>query len=191
MSDPIAQFREWLAEADDGKTRYPQAFALATANADGVPSVRTLLCKGVDERGFLFYTNLSSHKARDLAENPLACMHFLWNEMHRQVRVAGSVVSVDDAEADAYWATRPRTSQIGGWASRQSEPLDGRLTLEKRIAVTTARFGVGTVPRPDFWSGFRLVPRTIEFWEEAPYRLHRRDVWTKTPDGWEQGAIYP
>ncbi len=147
--------------------------ALATADAEGRPSVRMVLLKGIDERGFVFYTNLESRKGGQLAANPCVGLAFHWKSLRRQVNVEGPVVPVDPAEADAYFASRDRGSQIGAWASRQSQPLAGRFDLESRVAQFAAKFHVGAVPRPEFWSGFRVVPERIEFWEDRPFRLHK------------------
>ena len=189
--NPIALFRDWMAEAESSEPNNPNAMSLATASPEGVPSVRMLLLKGVDERGFVFYTNMASRKALDLGANPRAAMGFHWKSLGRQVRIEGGVEQVSGAEADAYFASRPRSSQIGAWASKQSQPLNGRLKLERRVAKYTAKFHIGAVPRPDFWSGFRLLPERIEFWEERPFRLHDRLLFVQSGDGWTTEKLYP
>lgn len=189
--DPIAEFKAWLAEAEAAEPVNPNAMALATADARGRPSVRMVLLKGVDERGFVFYTNLESRKATELAANAEASLCFYWKTLAKQVRIDGAVEPVDDAEADAYFDSRPRSARIGAWASQQSRPLESRFELEKRMAQFTARFNVGDIPRPDFWSGFRIVPHMIEFWEERKYRLHDRIVYRRAGDGWTTERLYP
>jgi pyridoxamine 5'-phosphate oxidase len=158
-----------------------------------MPDARMVLLKGVDERGFVFYTNLESAKGRELAENPRAALLFHWKSLTRQVRVRGPVERVDDAEADAYFATRAKLSQIGAWASRQSAPLESRLAFEKAVALTTAKYAVGTVPRPPFWSGFRVVPLVMEFWHDRPFRLHDRVQYRRDALGarWSKTRLYP
>ncbi|HYI68221.1 MAG TPA: pyridoxamine 5'-phosphate oxidase [Skermanella sp.] len=175
-SDPFGLFRQWMADAEKSEPEDPNAMALATADASGVPSVRMVLLKGIDDRGFVFYTNLESRKGVQLAENPNAALCFHWKSLKRQIRVEGPVETVSDAEADEYYHSRPRGSQIGAWASRQSRPLEGRWELEKRVAEFTAKHAIGTIPRPPHWSGFRVLPRRIEFWHDRPFRLHDRVV---------------
>jgi pyridoxamine 5'-phosphate oxidase len=175
-SDPFGLFRQWMADAEKSESEDPNAMALATADASGVPSVRMVLLKGIDDRGFVFYTNLESRKGVQLAENPNAALCFHWKSLKRQIRVEGPVEAVSDAEADEYYHSRPRGSQIGAWASRQSRPLEGRWELEKRVAEFTAKHAIGTIPRPPHWSGFRVLPRRIEFWHDRPFRLHDRVV---------------
>jgi pyridoxamine 5'-phosphate oxidase len=189
--DPIALFRVWLTAAEKSEPNDPNAMTLATATPEGVPSARMVLLKEVDERGFAFYTNLASRKATELNANSRAALCFHWKTLHRQVLVEGTVKPVDEAEADAYFASRPRMSRIGAWASQQSRPLAGRFELEKRVAEFTARFHVGSVPRPDFWSGFRLLPEQIEFWRERPFRLHDRMVYHRHEGGWLIERLYP
>ena len=189
--DPIARFTAWLEEAVNTGVPEPTAMAVATADADGAPHVRMLLLKGVDERGFVFYTNLGSPKAAELAANPRASLCFYWNPLKRQVRVSGRVERVSDAEADAYFATRPRLSQIGAWASPQSQPMTDRFELERNCAAVALRFGIGAVPRPPHWSGYRVVPEHIEFWQEKPFRLHERIRCTRTAGGWTSQRIFP
>lgn len=194
--DPFVLFADWMAEAEASEVNDANAMALATADADGMPAVRMVLLKGVDEpeadpRGFVFYTNLESNKGRDLAANPKAALCFHWKSLRRQVRVAGPVVPVSDAEADAYFDSRPRGSRIGAWASIQSRPLAGRGELIRRVAQTGARYAVGRVPRPPHWSGFRIIPQRIEFWRDRPFRLHDRLVYHRGDDGWATERLYP
>lgn len=189
--DPYALFDRWLAEATAAEPNDPNAAALATVSADGTPSVRVVLLKTVDSRGFAFFTNLDSHKGRDLQANPRAALNLHWKSLGRQVRIEGRVEPVSDAEADAYYATRPRGSRIGAWASEQSQPLDDRATLESRVADFDGRFGGGDIPRPDFWSGFRVVPEKIEFWQGRQSRLHDRLVFRRGKDGWTTQLLYP
>lgn len=189
--DPITQFKEWFAEASASEMSDHNAVALATASAEGIPSVRMVLLKDADTRGFTFYTNIESRKGSELVVNPRAAMCFYWKSLKRQVRVEGPVVPVEEREADAYFATRARASQIGAWASQQSRPLESRFALERRVAEFTAKFHVGTVPRPSFWSGFRIVPERIEFWRERPFRLHDRTVFRRSDTGWATESLYP
>jgi pyridoxamine 5'-phosphate oxidase len=189
--DPIAEFKAWLAEAEASEPVNPNAMALATADSNGRPSVRMVLLKGVDERGFVFFTNLESRKGAELKTNAEASLCFYWKTLAKQVRVDGSVKPVSGPEADAYFESRPRSARIGAWASQQSRPLESRFELEKRVAQFTARFNVGDIPRPEFWSGFRVVPRTIEFWKERKFRLHDRIVYRRAGDGWTTERLYP
>ena len=165
--------------------------SLATLDADGHPDARMVLLKGVDERGFVFYTNLGSPKAQALRREPRAALCFYWDKIDKQVRVRGRAERVSDAEADAYFASRPRLSQIGAWASKQSMPMRGYYELEAEVAKTILRFGVGEVPRPPFWSGFRIVPEQIELWKQKPFRRHERILYTRAADGWRKQWLYP
>lgn len=189
--DPVDRFNAWLQEATRAGQPEPTAMAVATADAQGAPRVRMLLLRGADTRGFAFYTNLESPKAAELSANPRAALCFYWNTVKRQVRVAGPVERVSDAEADTYFATRPRLSQIGAWASNQSRPMTDSLELERNCAAVALRFGVGAVPRPPTWSGYRLVPETIEFWHDKPFRLHDRVRFTRLTKGWISQRIFP
>jgi pyridoxamine 5'-phosphate oxidase len=189
--DPIALFAAWMAEAAKSEPNDPNALCLATATADGRPSARMVLLKDVDARGFVFYTNLESRKGGELAANPEAAMCFHWKTLQRSVRVEGPVEPVGAEEADAYYASRARGSRIGAWASRQSRPLESRFALEKAVAEYTMKFGLSEIPRPAHWSGFRLVPRRIEFWRDMPFRLHERRVFHAADAGWETEMLYP
>jgi pyridoxamine 5'-phosphate oxidase len=172
--EPFEIFREWFAEAKAHEPNDPDAMSLASVDANGLPDVRMVLLKHVDREGFVFYTNLESDKGEELAANPRAALCFHWKSLRRQIRARGPVTRVSDAEADAYFATRHKDSQIGAWASRQSRPLEGRFALEKEVAVFAAKYALSTVPRPTHWSGFRLRPVAIEFWRDRPFRLHER-----------------
>ena len=189
--DPDILFEEWLAEARLSEPNDPTAMALATADANGIPSVRMVLMKGHDARGFAFYTNLDSRKGGELAANPNASLLFHWKSLRRQVRIEGPVEPVAAAEADAYFASRARDSQLGAWASDQSRPLDARGTFEARFQEISARFADGEVPRPPRWSGFRVRPERIEFWNDRAHRLHERRLFTRDGDGWRQALLYP
>ena len=172
--EPIALFQQWFAEAVAREPNDPDAMSLATVDGSGLPDVRMVLLKGVDREGFVFYTNLESAKGDELKGTPQAALCFHWKSLRRQVRVRGTVMPVSDAEADAYFATRPKDSKIGAWASRQSRPLEGRFGLEKEVARYTAKYAQTGVPRPPHWSGFRIQPLAIEFWRDRPFRLHER-----------------
>ncbi|MDW7982627.1 MAG: pyridoxamine 5'-phosphate oxidase [Thermomicrobium sp.] len=190
--DPLAQFLRWYREAEEAGLRYPNAMALATATRDGHPAVRMVLLRGVDEHGFVFYTNLESRKGRELEENPRAALLFYWEPLDRQVRIEGSVAQVSEAEADEYFATRPYGSQVSAWASRQSEPIASREELEARHAAFAARFPEGRVPRPPYWSGFRVRPDRYEFWQGRPDRLHDRFRYERGSDGsWSIVRLQP
>ncbi|MGH6859094.1 MAG: pyridoxamine 5'-phosphate oxidase [Phyllobacterium sp.] len=192
-SKPLALFETWLADAVKTEPNDPNAVALATVDADGLPDVRMVLLKGFDRQGFVFYTNFESRKGVEILGSMKAAMCFHWKTLRRQVRIRGPVEIVSDAEADAYYATRPRGSRIGAWASRQSRPLESRFALEKAVAEYTARHAVGEIPRPQYWSGFRIVPTSIEFWHDRPFRLHDRVVFKRdTPEGdWDKTRLYP
>jgi pyridoxamine 5'-phosphate oxidase len=190
-TDPHALFEEWLTDARASEPNDPEAMALATADAAGRPSVRIVLLKGHDERGFVFYTNLDSRKGDELAANPNAALLFHWKSLRRQVRIEGSVEAVSDEEADAYFATRSPDSQLGAWASDQSRPLDCRSTFEARYQQMRERFDGGDIPRPPRWSGFRVVPSRIEFWNDRAHRLHERRLFVRQGEGWSEGLLYP
>ncbi|MCA6289066.1 pyridoxamine 5'-phosphate oxidase [Phenylobacterium sp.] len=189
--DPLALFAEWLSEAVKSEVNDPNAMALATADADGLPDVRMVLLKDAGADGFVFYTNLGSAKGRQLADSGKAALLFHWKSLRRQVRVRGTVTPVSTEEADAYWATRARPAQLGAWASQQSQPLPDRLAFEKAIAAYGVKFGLGKAPRPPHWSGFRLTPSHIEFWRDRPFRLHERLVFDAAPGGWTTSRLYP
>jgi pyridoxamine 5'-phosphate oxidase len=191
MTDPIAHFRELLEKAMQSDILEPTAMALATADAHGRPSVRMMLLKGFDERGFVFFTNLESRKAEDVRANPHAALCFHWQPLEVQVRVEGALEPVSREEADEYFASRPRGSQIGAWSSLQSRPLPSREELEGRIRESQQRFGSGPIPRPEFWSGFRVAPARIEFWYGRPSRLHDREVHHREGGGWRTERLYP
>ncbi len=190
-TDPLQLFDQWFALARESELNDPNAMALATADASGRPSVRMVLLKGHDDRGFVFYTNIDSRKGGDLTANPAAALLFHWKSLRRQVRVEGPVESVSDAEADLYFATRSRDSQLGAWASQQSRPLDSRDTFERAYEEMRARFEGGDVPRPPRWSGFRVVPDRIEFWTDRAHRLHERRLFSRADGGWTEGLLYP
>ena len=189
--EPYRLFAEWLKDATASEPNDPNALALATVDADGLPDVRMVLLKGFDERGFVFYTNFESAKGREILGSMKAAMCFHWKSLRRQVRIRGPVEQVSDAEADEYYASRPRGSRIGAWASKQSRPLESRFALEKAVAEYTARHAIGEIPRPPHWSGFRIVPQSIEFWHDRPFRLHDRVVFTRSADDWDKTRLYP
>ena len=191
--EPLRLFAAWFSEAKRAEPVNPDAMALATVDADGSPNVRMVLLKGFDERGFVFYTNLRSVKGSELANTPTAALAIYWKSLQRQVRIRGPVEPVSVAEADAYFATRSRMAQIGTWASKQSSALEGRLTFEKEVARYTAKYAVGPVPRPAHWSGYRVVAREIEFWQERPFRLHDRVAFTRSglAGSWRKTRLYP
>lgn len=193
VADPIALFARWLEEATRSEPSDANAMTLATVDADGFPDARTVLLKGVDEQGFVFYTNLDSAKGRQLAANPKAALVFHWKSLHRQARVRGTVSPVSEEEADAYFATRARASQIGAWASAQSQPMEDAWALEKAVARYGAKFGLGKVPRPPRWSGYRITPLSLEFWRSRRFRLHERLGFSRDSpsDPWRSTLLYP
>ena len=190
-ADPFALFEEWFAEAQASEPNDPEAMALATAGETGQPSVRMVLLKSHGPAGFTFFTNLDSRKGVELAANRQAGLLFHWKSLRRQVRVEGPVEIVSDAEADAYFATRGRESQLGAWASDQSRPLDSRAMFEARLVEVAERFATGLVPRPPRWAGYRVIPRAIEFWSDRPHRLHERRVFTRSGEAWRESLLYP
>jgi pyridoxamine 5'-phosphate oxidase len=190
-ADPHALFSAWLAEAEAAELNDPGAMTLATATPDGVPSARMVLLKGHDSRGFVFYSNAESRKGAELAANARAALLFHWKSLRRQVRIEGAVEPASAAEADAYFASRPRLSRLGAWASEQSRPLADRATLEARLAEVERRFPDEAVPRPPHWGGWRVVPERMEFWQEAPFRLHDRTLYVRTGTGWAVSKLYP
>jgi pyridoxamine 5'-phosphate oxidase len=191
MNDPLDLFRAWYDEARETELNDSNAVALATADAQGRPSVRMVLLKGYDQRGFVFYTNREGRKAGDLAANPHAALLFHWKSLRRQIRIEGPVEEVTDQEADAYFATRGRDSQLGAWASDQSRPLDSRETFEARFGDTQRRFDGQAVPRPPHWGGYRVAAERIEFWQDRAHRLHERRLFVRDGDGWREGLLYP
>lgn len=190
--DPFGLFAEWLADATESEINDPNGVSLATIDPDGLPDIRMVLLKNFDGRGFVFYTNFQSAKGIQILSSMKAAMCFHWKSLRRQVRVRGAVEVVSDAEADEYYATRPRGSRIGAWASKQSRPLESRAVLEKAVAELTARHEGGDIPRPSHWSGFRIVPSQIEFWQDGAFRLHDRVVFARVGDGaWDRERLYP
>ncbi|MBN9024626.1 MAG: pyridoxamine 5'-phosphate oxidase [Rhizobiales bacterium] len=193
-TDPFALFASWLTEAEASEPNDPNGMALATVDADGLPDVRMVLMKDFDESGLVFYTNYGSAKGQEILANPKAAALFHWKSLRRQVRVRGPVEPVTDAEADAYFATRPRHSRLGAWASKQSQPLESRFALEKAVAALAAKHAVGEIPRPPHWSGFRIKPTQIEFWKDGAFRLHDRVVFRREvpgEGGWSRERLYP
>ena len=192
-ADPFGLFGDWMKEAEQSEPNDPNAMALATADEEGLPNVRMVLLKGFDERGFVFYTNFESQKGQEILGTMKAALGFHWKSLRRQVRVRGLVEEVTRSEADAYFASRPRDSRIGAWASQQSRPLESRFALETAVALNTARYAIGEVPRPAYWSGFRVKPLSIEFWHDRPFRLHDRVVFRRASQdsGWTKARLYP
>lgn len=189
--DPLEKFARWMKDAEGSEPSLPNAASLATATPDGRPSLRMVLLKEHGADGFVFYTNLESRKGEELAANPRAAMCFHWKSLTRQVRVEGTVEVLDDGEADAYFATRDRESKIGAWASRQSQPLQRRFELEREVAKYAAKYVIGDIPRPNFWSGYRLKPVRVEFWSQRPFRLHDRLQFDRMDGGWRLTRLYP
>lgn len=190
-AEPYRLFAKWLEDATASEPNDPNALALATVDPEGLPDVRMVLLKGFDERGFVFYTNFESAKGQEILTSMKAAMCFHWKSLRRQVRIRGPVEQVSDAEADEYYASRPRGSRIGAWASKQSRPLESRFALEKAVAEYTAKHAIGDIPRPPHWSGFRIVPQSIEFWHDRPFRLHDRVVFRRNTDDWDKTRLYP
>jgi pyridoxamine 5'-phosphate oxidase len=190
-TDPFILFQTWLAHAHKHEPADPTAMALATADATGRPAVRMVLLKHADAHGFVFYTHTTSPKGRELATNPRAALCFHWAKLERQIRIEGTIEATTATEADAYFATRPRLSQIGAWASRQSQPMSGRFELEQAVAAATFRFGVSQIPRPPGWAGYRVVPEKIEFWQQRPFRHHDRRVFLRTGTTWRPEWLFP
>lgn len=190
-NEPFSLFGTWMKDAEAAEVNDPNALALATVDADGLPNVRMVLLKGFDADGFVFYTNYESRKGTELLGQKKAAMVFHWKSLRRQIRIRGDVEPVTDAEADVYFDSRARGSRIGAWASKQSRPLEGRYALEKAVAEYTLKFGIGAIPRPPHWSGFRLKPISIEFWHDRPFRLHDRIEFRRAGEGWEKIRMYP
>jgi pyridoxamine 5'-phosphate oxidase len=191
--DPFVLFEQWLKEAHDNEINDPTALSLATVDSEGMPNVRMVLLKGFDTEGFVFYTNFGSAKGEELLSAKKAAMGFHWKSIRRQVRIRGNVELVGDDEADTYYASRPRGSRIGAWASKQSRPLESKYALEMEVAKFTAKFGVSAIPRPEHWSGFRIVPTSIEFWKDGAFRLHDRILFARKDStaSWDKSRLYP
>ncbi len=193
QEDPNALFMEWMKDAEAHEPHDPNAMALATVDKSGLPNVRMVLLKGIEDSGFVFYTNLESAKGLELDANPKAALCFHWKSLRRQIRIRGDIMPVSDGEADSYFASRSRGSRIGAWASQQSRPLESRFALEKAVAKFAAKYGVGEVPRPGYWSGFCLTPYEMEFWHDRPFRLHDRVVFRRASEHkpWSRTRLYP
>lgn len=191
LTDLITEFKAWLKDAEEKEQNDATAMSLATVDTDGYPNVRMVLLKDVSEDGFVFYTNFESKKGEELLGCKKAALCFHWKSLRRVVRIRGTVETVSDAEADAYFASRARDSRIGAWASQQSRPMDGRFALEAAVAKYGAKYAVGDIPRPPHWSGFRVKPQEIEFWKDKPFRLHERRHYSKTDTGWQKAVLYP
>jgi pyridoxamine 5'-phosphate oxidase len=191
--EPFVKFGAWLAEAEKSEPNDPNGMALATVGEDGMPSVRMVLLKDFDERGFVFYTNFESKKGRQILGSHKAALVLHWKSLRRQIRVEGEIEVVTEKEADDYYHSRPRSSQLGAWASIQSRPMENRFDLEKRVALFTAKYPIGTIPRPPHWSGFRIAPLQIEFWRDRPFRLHDRLVFTRANanSAWTTAKLFP
>jgi pyridoxamine 5'-phosphate oxidase len=190
-AEPWSLFRTWMGEAERSEPNDPNAMALATVDRDGLPDVRMVLLKGADEAGFVFYTNTESAKGEELAANPKAALVLHWKSLRRQIRARGPVTRVSEAEADAYFQSRHRDSRIGAWASQQSRPLESRFAFEKAVAFYATKYALGEVPRPPHWTGFRIAPVAMEFWQDRPFRLHDRVMFTLEPEGWRRTRLYP
>ena len=191
LKNPLTLFQTWLQEAIDSSINEPTAMTVATVDLEGGPDARMLLLKNCDERGFVFYTNLESRKAQALRKDPRVALCFFWAALEKQVRIRGRAALVSDEEADTYFASRSRLSQISAWASKQSRTMGGYFELEAAVAKTALRFGAGTIPRPPFWSGFRVAPEEMEFWHGKPYRRHHRILYVRTADSWQTQFLYP
>ncbi len=191
LAQLIEEFQSWLQEAEEKEPNDANAMSLATVDADGYPSVRMVLLKHVDEQGFVFYTNFESQKGEEILQSSKAALCFHWKSLRRAVRIRGDVETVSDAEADEYFESRARDSRIGAWASQQSRPMAGRFTLEAAVAKYAAKYAVGSIPRPPYWSGFRVKPTQIEFWRDKPFRLHERRQFSKTESGWDKAVLFP
>ena len=191
--DPFALLALWLKEAGGREVNDPEAMTLASVDASGMPDARVMLCKQVDERGLVFYTNAESAKGRQLAATPKAAALFHWKSLRRQVRLRGAVAMIPKRDADEYFASRPRASRIGAWASQQSRPLESRATLEEAVASYASKYGEGDIPRPAYWNGYRLTPTVIEFWQDVQFRLHDRVAFTRAGEGepWTRKRLYP